>query len=193
MNPFAYSRAADAEQAVAGISGQTNSKLLGGGTNLIDLMKMGVETPSQLVDINRLPLTQIEELPNGKGVRVGALVRNSDMAEHPLIAARYPVLSQAVLAGASPQLRNLATTGGNLLQRTRCYYFYDPAFPACNKRKNGSPAKSPMPKSFARLRKQNSQTQKAINITRSKSRWRNVRWCARSPRSQQSPEDAKWL
>ena len=130
--------AADAQQAVAGIAGQANSKLLGGGTNLIDLMKMGVETPSQLVDINRLPLTQIEELPNGKGVRVGALVRNSDMAEHPLITSRYPVLSQAVLAGASPQLRNLATTGGNLLQRTRCYYFYDPAFPACNKRKPGS-------------------------------------------------------
>ena len=138
MNPFVYSRAADAQQAVAGIAGQTNSKLLGGGTNLIDLMKMGVETPSQLVDINRLPLTQIEELPNGKGVRVGALVRNSDMAEHSLITSRYPVLSQAVLAGASPQLRNLATTGGNLLQRTRCYYFYDPAFPACNKRKPGS-------------------------------------------------------
>src|SRR5437868_14675191 len=138
MNPFVYSRAADAQQAVAGIAGQTNSKLLGGGTNLIDLMKMGVETPSQLVDINRLPLTQVEELPNGKGVRVGALVRNSDMAEHPLITSRYPVLSQAVLAGASPQLRNLATTGGNLLQRTRCYYFYDPAFPACNKRKPGS-------------------------------------------------------
>src|SRR5438045_6007715 len=138
MNPFVYSRAADAQQAVAGITGRTNSKLLGGGTNLIDLMKMGVETPSQLIDINRLPLTQIEELPNGKGVRVGALVRNSDMAEHPLIAARYPVLSQAVLAGASPQLRNMATVGGNLLQRTRCYYFYDPAFPACNKRKPGS-------------------------------------------------------
>src|SRR5438045_1162891 len=138
MNPFVYSRAADAQQAVAGIAGQTNSKLLGGGTNLVDLMNMGVETRSQLVDINRLPLTQIEELPNGKGVRVGALVRNSDMAEHPLITSRYPVLSQAVLAGASPQLRNLATTGGNLLQRTRCYYFYDPAFPACNKRKPGS-------------------------------------------------------
>src|SRR5438477_1252290 len=138
MNPFVYSRAADAQQAVAGIAGQTDRKLLGAGTNLIDLMKMGVETPSQLVDINRLPLTQIEELPNGKGVRVGALVRNSDMAEHSLITSRYPVLSQAVLAGASPQLRNLATTGGNLLQRTRCYYFYDPAFPACNKRKPGS-------------------------------------------------------
>src|SRR5438309_5522390 len=137
MNPFVYSRAADAQQAVAGIAGQTNSKLLGGGTNLIDLMKMGVETTSQLVDINRLPLTQIEELPNGKGVRVGALVRNSDMAEHQLITSRYPVLSQAVLAGASAQLRNTATTGGNLLQRTRCYYFYDITKP-CNKRSPGS-------------------------------------------------------
>jgi xanthine dehydrogenase YagS FAD-binding subunit len=138
MNPFAYSRASDPEQAISGIAGQHDAKFLGGGTNLIDLMKMGVETPSQLIDINRLPLTRIEELPSGKGVRVGALVRNSDMAEHPLITSRYPVLSQAVLAGASPQLRNLATTGGNLLQRTRCYYFYDPAFPACNKRKPGS-------------------------------------------------------
>src|SRR5205085_11091791 len=114
-----YSRAADGQQAVAGITGGGNSKLLGGGTNLIDLMKMGVETPSQVVDINRLPLTQIEELANGKGVRVGALVRNSDMAEHPLITNRYPVLSQAVLAGWCPQLWKLASTGGNLLQRTR--------------------------------------------------------------------------
>ncbi|MEY2492495.1 MAG: xanthine dehydrogenase YagS FAD-binding subunit [Verrucomicrobiota bacterium] len=138
MNPFAYSRASNPEQAISGVAGQHDAKFLGGGTNLIDLMKMGVETPSQLIDINRLPLTQIEELPNGKGVRVGALVRNSDMAQHPLITSHYPVLSQAVLAGASPQLRNLATTGGNLLQRTRCYYFYDPAFPACNKRKPGS-------------------------------------------------------
>ena len=138
MNPFAYSRASDPEQAISGIAGQQDAKFLGGGTNLIDLMKMGVETPAQLIDINRLPLTKIEELPGGKGVRVGALVRNSDMAEHPLITSRYPLLSQAVLAGASPQLRNLATTGGNLLQRTRCYYFYDPAFPACNKRKPGS-------------------------------------------------------
>jgi xanthine dehydrogenase YagS FAD-binding subunit len=138
MNPFAYSRATDPEQAISGIAGQHDAKFLGGGTNLIDLMKMGVETPAQLIDINRLPLTRIEELPSGKGVRVGALVRNSDMAQDPLITSRYPVLSQAVLAGASPQLRNLATTGGNLLQRTRCYYFYDPAFPACNKRKPGS-------------------------------------------------------
>jgi xanthine dehydrogenase YagS FAD-binding subunit len=104
---------------------------------LIDLMKMGVETPDELVDINRLPLAQIEELPD-KRVRIGALARNSDVAEHELIKPRYPVLSQALLSGASPQLRNMATVGGNLLQRTRCYYFYDPAFPACNKRKPGS-------------------------------------------------------
>jgi xanthine dehydrogenase YagS FAD-binding subunit len=100
-------------------------------------MKMGVETPNELVDINRLPLAQIEELPD-KGVRIGALARNSDVAEHELIKTRYPVLSEALLSGASPQLRNMATIGGNLLQRTRCYYFYDPAFPACNKRKPGS-------------------------------------------------------
>jgi xanthine dehydrogenase YagS FAD-binding subunit len=138
MKPFFYSRATDSQTAVAGIAAQAEAKFLGGGTNLIDLMKMGVETPAQLIDINRLPLAQVEELPEGKGVRIGALVRNSDLAAHPLIVQRYPVLSQALLAGASPQLRNLATTGGNLLQRTRCYYFYDPAFPACNKRNPGS-------------------------------------------------------
>jgi xanthine dehydrogenase YagS FAD-binding subunit len=137
MNPFTYSRATDANQAVTAISGKPQGKFLGGGTNLIDLMKMGVETPNELVDINRLPLAQIEELPTG-GVRIGALARNSDVAEHELIKARYPVLSEALLSGASPQLRNVATVGGNLLQRTRCYYFYDPAFPACNKRKPGS-------------------------------------------------------
>jgi xanthine dehydrogenase YagS FAD-binding subunit len=137
MNPFSYSRAADANQAVTTISGKPNGKFLGGGTNLIDLMKMGVETPRELVDINRLPLAQIEELPD-KRVRIGALARNSDVAEHELIKTRYPVLSEALLSGASPQLRNMATVGGNLLQRTRCYYFYDPAFPACNKRKPGS-------------------------------------------------------
>ncbi len=138
MNPFAFSRAPDATQAVAALAAKPHAKLLGGGTNLIDLMKMGVETPEQLIDINRLPLAAVEELPGGKGVRIGGLARNSDVAEHPLITERYPVLSEAFLAGASPQLRNLATTGGNLLQRTRCYYFYDPDFPACNKRKPGS-------------------------------------------------------
>ena len=138
MNPFTYSRAGDVNQAVTAIAGKPQGKFLGGGTNLIDLMKMGVETPDALIDINRLPLAQIEELPGGKGVRIGAMVRNSDLAEHDVIKSRYPVLSEALLSGASPQLRNMATVGGNLLQRTRCYYFYDPAFPACNKRKPGS-------------------------------------------------------
>ena len=137
MNPFTYSRATDANQAVTAISGKSQGKFLGGGTNLIDLMKMGVEMPTQLIDINRLPLAQVEEL-SGRGVRIGALARNSDVAEHELIKTRYPVLSEALLSGASPQLRNMATVGGNLLQRTRCYYFYDPAFPQCNKRKPGS-------------------------------------------------------
>ena len=134
MNPFAYSRASDAPQAVAALAAKPNARLLGGGTNLIDLMKMGVETPTQIIDITRLPLAQVEELPDGKGVRIGALARNSDVAAHALIVKWYPVLSEAFLAGASPQLRNMATVGGNLLQRTRCPYFYDPAFPACNKR-----------------------------------------------------------
>src|SRR5438874_7153450 len=138
MNPFTYSRATDPNQAVAGIAAKPQGKFLGGGTNLIDMMKMGVETPDSLIDINPLPLAQIEELPDGKGVRIGAMVRNSDLAEHDLIKTRYPVLSEALLSGASPQLRNMATVGGNLLQRTRCYYFYDPAFPACNKRNPGS-------------------------------------------------------
>jgi xanthine dehydrogenase YagS FAD-binding subunit len=135
MNPFAYSRATDAGAAVSQLG--PDGKFLGGGTNLIDLMKMGVETPARLVDINKLPLAQIEELPNG-GVRIGALARNSDVADQPLIKTRYPVLSQALISGASPQLRNMATVGGNLMQRTRCYYFYDPAFPQCNKRRPGS-------------------------------------------------------
>ncbi len=138
MNPFTYSRASDANQAVAEISAKPQGKFLGGGTNLIDLMKMGVETPTQLIDINKLPLAEVEDLPGGKGVRIGALARNSDVAEHKLIKQRYPVLSEALLSGASPQLRNMATVGGNLLQRTRCYYFYDPAFPQCNKRHPGS-------------------------------------------------------
>src|SRR5437762_6843744 len=138
MNPFTYSRVVDSNEAVTGIATKPQGKFLGGGTNLIDLMKMGVETPDTLLDINRLPFAQIEELPGGKGVRIGAMVRNSDLAEHALIKSRYPVLSEALLSGASPQLRNMATVGGNLLQRTRCYYFYDPAFPACNKRNPGS-------------------------------------------------------
>ena len=138
MNPFTYRRVVDPNEAISALSAKPHTKFLGGGTNLIDLMKMGVETPEALIDINRLPLAQVEELPDGKGVRIGAMVRNSDLAEHALIKSRYPVLSEALLSGASPQLRNMATVGGNLLQRTRCYYFYDPAFPACNKRNPGS-------------------------------------------------------
>jgi xanthine dehydrogenase YagS FAD-binding subunit len=138
MNPFTFSRVADPNEAVTSIAAKPHGKFLGGGTNLIDLMKMGVEAPDSLIDINRLPLAQIEELPNGGGIRIGAMVRNSDLAEHALVKSRYPVLSEALLSGASPQLRNMATVGGNLLQRTRCYYFYDPAFPACNKRNPGS-------------------------------------------------------
>jgi xanthine dehydrogenase YagS FAD-binding subunit len=138
VRPFTYSRASDQQAAINGVAANPEAKFLGGGTNLVDLMTMGVERPAQLVDINRLPLSQVEELPDNGGIRIGALVRNSDLAEHPVITARYPVLSEALLSGASPQLRNLATTGGNLLQRTRCYYFYDPAFPMCNKRSPGS-------------------------------------------------------
>ena len=137
MRPFTYTRPAEAQEAISALAANNQAKFLGGGTNLIDLMKMGVEAPTQLIDVNRLPLTQIEPLPDG-GVRIGGLARNSDVAEHPLVVQRFPVLAEALLAGASPQLRNLATTGGNLLQRTRCYYFYDPAFPQCNKRNPGS-------------------------------------------------------
>lgn len=138
MNPFTYSRAKEASQALQELTNKAAAKLLGGGTNLVDLMKMGVEVPQNLIDINRLPLAEVEELPDGKGIRIGALARNAEVAEHPLIKERYPVLSEALLSGASPQLRNRATTAGNLLQRTRCPYFYDPDFPACNKRKPGS-------------------------------------------------------
>src|SRR5207244_13367499 len=108
MNPFVYSRVADPNEALTGIASRPHGKFLGGGTNLIDLMKMGVETPDALIDINRLPLAQIGELPGNKGVRVGAMVRNSDLAEHALIKSRYPVLSEALLSGASPQCRNIA-------------------------------------------------------------------------------------
>ena len=138
MTPFSYARAADQQNAIAEIAAHPEAKILGGGTNLVDLMKMGVERPGRLIDINRLSLDQVEELPDNGGIRIGALVRNSDLAAHSLITSRYPLVSQALLAGASPQLRNLATTAGNLLQRTRCYYFYDPAFAMCNKRAPGS-------------------------------------------------------
>ena len=136
MNPVSYERAADVEQAVR-MAQQPGARFIGGGTNLLDLMKGGVETPQRLIDVTRLPLAAITELPQG-GVRIGALARNSDTANHALIRQRYPLLTQAFLSGASPQLRNMATVGGNLMQRTRCYYFYDTAFDMCNKRKPGS-------------------------------------------------------
>ena len=136
MNPFFYLRAADQKAAIHAIAGNQQAKLLGGGTNLIDLMKGDVEHPTTLVDITRLPLTKIEE--TNDTVNIGALVRNSDLANDTVIRTKYPLLSMALLSGASAQLRNLATTGGNLMQRTRCYYFTDTAFPACNKRIPGS-------------------------------------------------------
>ena len=132
MNSFTLERAQSVEKAIG-----AGGKFIAGGTTLVDLLKLGVETPPHLVDITRLPLAQVEELPNG-GLRVGAMVRNSDLARHPLVLERYPVLSLALLSGASPQLRNMATTGGNLLQRTRCPYFRDPTYANCNKRSPGA-------------------------------------------------------
>src|SRR5207245_8330860 len=134
IKAFTYQRA-DTTALAATAAVKPGAKIIAGGTNLLDLMKLQVETPSVLIDINRLPLDKIEETPEG-GLRVGALVRNSDLAADPRVRQRYAVLSRALLAGASAQLRNKATTGGNLLQRTRCYYFYDVTKP-CNKRNPG--------------------------------------------------------
>ncbi len=136
MEPFTIQTASDPHAAIQAVGATAGSKYIAGGTNLVDLMKMYVETPSVLVNINGLDLQKVEIRHDG-GVRIGALVRNSDLAHHPLIEKRYPVLSQALLSGASAQLRNMATTGGNILQRTRCPYFFDISFP-CNKRTPGS-------------------------------------------------------
>lgn len=136
MKPFEYLRARDAAGAVAAVTGHPGASFLGGGTNLVDHMKLGITAPDLLIDIARLPLDDIEELADGS-VRIGATVRNSDLAAHRLIRERHRVLSEALLAGASGQLRNMATTGGNLLQRTRCTYFQDLGTP-CNKREPGS-------------------------------------------------------
>ena len=145
MNPFEYKRAGSVGEAVRE-NAKDGAKILAGGTNLIDLMKYDIERHTELVDITRLPLKDTREMPqsasaiqgmSGGGLQVGALVKNSDLAHDARIVKEYGVLSKALLAGASPQLRNLATTGGNLLQRTRCYYFYDTALP-CNKREPGS-------------------------------------------------------
>jgi xanthine dehydrogenase YagS FAD-binding subunit len=136
MRPFRYSRATAVDEAVSLKAGDPEARFLGAGTNLLDLMKMGVEHPAHLIDVTRLPLAAIDE--HEGGVRLGAMARNSDVANHPLIRRRYPVLTHALLAGASGQLRNMATVGGNLLQRTRCHYFYDPTLGQCNKRAPGS-------------------------------------------------------
>ncbi|ADW70878.1 FAD binding domain-containing protein [Granulicella tundricola] len=135
MEAFKFTRANDVPQAVQ-LGQAQGTRFVAGGTTLLDLMKLDVERPTRVVDINRLPLDKVETLPDGR-LRVGALVRNSDLAHHPLVVEHCPVLSQALLAGASAQLRNMATTGGNLLQRTRCAYFRNDAMP-CNKREPGS-------------------------------------------------------
>jgi xanthine dehydrogenase YagS FAD-binding subunit len=134
LKPFAYERAPDAASAVAAVDG--DAMYLGGGTNLVDLMKLGVHAPARLVDVSRLPDNRVEELPDG-GLRIGAAVRNSDLALNRAVRERYPMLAEALLSGASGQLRNMATVAGNLLQRTRCAYFQDVSKP-CNKRRRGS-------------------------------------------------------
>src|SRR6202167_6043804 len=135
MELFTYTRATDADQAVNAAT-HADVRFVAGGTTLLDLMKLDVERPTRLIDINRIGLDTVEKLPNG-GLRIGALVRNSDLAHHPIVQSDYSVLSQALLSGASAQLRNMATTGGNLLQRTRCMYFRNDAM-ACNKRTPGT-------------------------------------------------------
>jgi xanthine dehydrogenase YagS FAD-binding subunit len=136
MRPFGYSSPTSVADAITQERRQPDTKFLAGGTNLVDLMKMGVEHPAHLVDVTRLPLAQIQD--HGNTLRIGAMARNGDVAAHPIVIQRFPVLSQAILAGASPQIRNMASTGGNLLQRTRCPYFYDPSYAECNKRVPGS-------------------------------------------------------
>ena len=176
MINFQYARANDVADAVHQIAADPTAKFIAGGTNLIDLMKEDVERPSRLIDISRLPLKTIEETVDG-GLRIGALVPNSDLAYHPLIEQRYPMLASAILAGASQQLRNMASTGGNLLQRTRCYYFYDITTP-CNKREPGSGcsasgASTASTQSSARARP-------ALRRTRRTCAWR---WPRSTPRS----------
>src|SRR5262245_4391553 len=135
MELFSYTRADEPAGAVKQVAGQDRAEYLAGGTTLLDLMKLNVQSPAHLVDINHLPLAKIEA--TDAGVRIGALVRNSDLAYHETVRKSYPVLSEALLSGATPQVRNMATVGGNLLQRTRCPYFRDTFWP-CNKREAGS-------------------------------------------------------
>ena len=136
MINFAYTRVSGITDALRAAAADPKAKFIAGGTNLIDLMKEDVERPTRLIDITHLPLKAVEETPDG-GLKIGALVPNTDLAYHPIVERRYPLLASAILAGASQQLRNMASTGGNLLQRTRCYYFYDTATP-CNKREPDS-------------------------------------------------------
>jgi len=136
MIPFEYHRATSVADAVTTIAGRPDAAFLAGGTNLVDHMKLGIAEPTLLVDVGHLPLHDVDQLPDGT-LRIGADVRNSDLAAHPVVRSRYPVLSRALLAGASGQLRNTATTAGNLLQRTRCVYFQDVSTP-CNKRTPGT-------------------------------------------------------
>lgn len=138
MHPFTFERAETVEAAAAAVAGDKSAKYLAGGTTLVDLMKLHVERPGRLVDVNRTPLDRVDVAADGGGaVRVGAMVRNTALAYHKAVQERYAVLSQAILAGASPQIRNMATAGGNLLQRVRCPYFRDGISP-CNKRQPGS-------------------------------------------------------
>lgn len=136
MRPFKYTRASDAREAARTVTANPHAKFLAGGTNILDLMKEDVERPAELVDLTRLKLAEIKAAPGG-GVTIGALAKNTDTANHPLIRQNYPLLTQAIVAGASGQLRNMATNGGNLMQRTRCQYFYDTSMP-CNKREPGT-------------------------------------------------------
>src|SRR5256714_7244723 len=157
MHTFEFTRPENSTAAIATAAQAKTAqqgadvRFLGGGTTLIDLMKLNVETPARLLDINRLPLDKIEAMPDG-GLKIGATVRNSDLANHPTVKRDYAVLSQAILNGASAQLRNMATTAGNLLQRTRCVYFRDTAMP-CNKREpsSGCPAITGFNRSLAVL------------------------------------------
>lgn len=135
MNQFSYVRVTSKESAIAAMAKDKTAMFLAGGTNLVDLMKSGVTSPERLVDINNVPLATIEETKTG--LRIGALAKNTAVAENALVIKHFPLLSQALKAGASPQLRNMATVGGNMMQRTRCHYFYDNALP-CNKRNPGS-------------------------------------------------------
>lgn len=136
MRPFTYERAASAQAAVKAVAGTPGARFLAGGTNLLDLMKLEIETPTHLVDVGRLPFASVQEAADG-GLKIGGAMTNSKLAAHPIVRERYPLLARAILSGASGQLRNKATNAGNLLQRTRCGYFYDTAKP-CNKRQPGS-------------------------------------------------------